>query len=228
MLWYWSFLSISPKVIFLESQTIIKIASVSDKQVVLAHLRTFLHFFLSICGNADDKHTLVFYIISRHWESAGSRSRSSWTARTHEIITGWILIGMGLLPDTPGNSGTFSPPPHVSDPDMHHGTCVTHVPWCMPGSLTNGFLWSRLWGKRSGVCATRNSTYLARGPWLLRWLKRITCIQRQLNAECDQRKCATLHLVQLVKSAFLGKRLHRIGQKYGRPQNFATGSREVF
>ena len=24
----------------------------------------------------------------------------------------------------------------VSDPDMHHGTCVTHVPWCMPGSLT--------------------------------------------------------------------------------------------
>ena len=31
----------------------------------------------------------------------------------------------------------------VSDPDMHHGTCVTHVPWCMPVSLTTGFLWSR-------------------------------------------------------------------------------------
>ena len=26
----------------------------------------------------------------------------------------------------------------VSDPDMHHGTCVTHVPWCMSGSLTRG------------------------------------------------------------------------------------------
>ena len=39
--------------------------------------------------------------------------------------------------------GTFSPPPRVSDPDIHHGTCVTHVPWCMPGSLTSGFLWSR-------------------------------------------------------------------------------------
>ena len=25
--------------------------------------------------------------------------------------------------------------PQVSDPGMHHGTCVTHVPWCMPGSL---------------------------------------------------------------------------------------------
>ena len=25
--------------------------------------------------------------------------------------------------------------PLVSDPDMHHGTCVTHVPWCMSVSL---------------------------------------------------------------------------------------------
>ena len=39
--------------------------------------------------------------------------------------------------------------PIYCDPDMHHGTCVTHVPWCMPGSLTSGFLWSRWWGKRS-------------------------------------------------------------------------------
>ena len=45
--------------------------------------------------------------------------------------------------------GTFSPPPLASDPDMHHGTCVTHVPWCMLGSLTSGFLWSRWRGKRS-------------------------------------------------------------------------------
>ena len=28
----------------------------------------------------------------------------------------------------PGKPGTFSPPPRVSDPDMHHGTCVTQVP----------------------------------------------------------------------------------------------------
>ena len=49
----------------------------------------------------------------------------------------------------PGMPGTFSPTPRVSDPDMHHGTCVTHVPWCMPGSLTSGFLWSRWRGKRS-------------------------------------------------------------------------------
>ena len=49
----------------------------------------------------------------------------------------------------PGMPGTFSPPPRVSDTDMHHGTCVTHVLWCMPGSLTSSFLWSRWRGKRS-------------------------------------------------------------------------------
>ena len=47
----------------------------------------------------------------------------------------------------PGMPGTFSPPPRVSNPDMHHGTCVTHVPWCMPGSLTRVFLWIRRRGK---------------------------------------------------------------------------------
>ena len=63
---------------------------------------------------------------------------------------------------------TFSPPPRVSDPDMHHGTCVTHVPWCMPGSLYSGFFWSRWRGKRSrnpSAYATRNFMYLVSGPW---------------------------------------------------------------
>ena len=49
----------------------------------------------------------------------------------------------------PGMPGTFSPPPLVSDPDLHHGTCVTRVPWLMPGSLTSGFLLSWWRGKRS-------------------------------------------------------------------------------
>ena len=43
----------------------------------------------------------------------------------------------------------FPPPPRFSDPDMHHGTCVTHVPWCMSGSLTSSILWNRWRGKRS-------------------------------------------------------------------------------
>ena len=67
----------------------------------------------------------------------------------------------------PGMPRTFSPPPRVSDPDMHNDTCVTHVSWCMPGSLTRGFLWSRWRGNVPGVpgaCATRNFEYLVRGP----------------------------------------------------------------
>ena len=32
----------------------------------------------------------------------------------------------------------FQRKPLDSDPCMHHGTCVTHVPWCMSGSLTCG------------------------------------------------------------------------------------------
>ena len=86
------------------------------------------------------------------------------------------LCGMGLLPDTwscglrmrrecserfPRHRLQRKPP--VSDPGMHHGTCVTHVPWCTSGSLT------RDGGENvpgiPGACATRNFKYLARGPW---------------------------------------------------------------
>ena len=53
--------------------------------------------------------------------------------------------------------------PLVSDPGMHHDTCVTHVPWCMSGSLT------RHDGENvpgiPGACATLNFRYLASGPW---------------------------------------------------------------
>ena len=53
--------------------------------------------------------------------------------------------------------------PIVSNPGMHHGTCGTHVPWCMSGSLTRGG------GQNApgipGACAIRNFMYLIRGPW---------------------------------------------------------------
>ena len=56
--------------------------------------------------------------------------------------------------------------PPVIDPGMHHGTCVTHVPWCMSGSIT------RDGGENvpgiPGACATLKFTYLARGPWVHR------------------------------------------------------------
>ena len=66
----------------------------------------------------------------------------------------------------PGMPGTFSPPPRVSDPDMHHGTCVTHVPWCMPGSITSGFIWSQWRGKRSRHSRRmRNPQFIVSGKW---------------------------------------------------------------
>ena len=43
-----------------------------------------------------------------------------------------------------GNAGNVFPrdwlhrKPLVSDPDMHHRTCVMHMPWCLSGSLTRG------------------------------------------------------------------------------------------
>ena len=64
----------------------------------------------------------------------------------HRPLTRYVNLRVAHAPGMPG---TFSPPPRVSDPDMHHGTCVTHVPWCMPGSLTSGCLWSWWWRKRS-------------------------------------------------------------------------------
>ena len=46
---------------------------------------------------------------------------------------------------------------------MHHGTCVTHVPWCTSGSLIRG-------GGEDVPsipvkCATSTFTYLVRGPF---------------------------------------------------------------
>ena len=65
-----------------------------------------------------------------------------------------------------GNAGNIFPATDfeqlVSDPGKHHGTCVTHVPWCMSGTLT------RSGGENvpgiPGACATHNITYLVRGP----------------------------------------------------------------
>ena len=64
----------------------------------------------------------------------------------HEPLARYVKLRVAHAPGMPG---TFSPPPRVSDPDMYHGTCATHVPWCMPGSLNSGFLWSRWRVKRS-------------------------------------------------------------------------------
>ena len=57
--------------------------------------------------------------------------------------------------------------PLVSDPGMHHRTCDPHVLWCMSGSLTRG-VGEHVLGI-PGAWATRNFTYLVRGPLSGRW-----------------------------------------------------------
>ena len=79
----------------------------------------------------------------------------------HRPLTRYVKLQVAHAP------GMFFLPLQVSDPDMHHGTCMTPMSWCMPGSLTRGLLWSRWRGKRSRqscACATSNFTYLVRGP----------------------------------------------------------------
>ena len=58
----------------------------------------------------------------------------------------WVSYQIRKIADCAcaGNAGNVFPrrrfqrKPLVSDPGMHHGTCVTHVPWCMSRSLTCG------------------------------------------------------------------------------------------
>ena len=64
----------------------------------------------------------------------------------HGPLTRYAKLRVANAPGMPGMfpRHRLQRKPLVSDPGMHHDTCVTHVPWCMSGSLT------RRWqGKRS-------------------------------------------------------------------------------
>ena len=106
----------------------------------------------------------------------------------------------------------FPPPtlriPLVTDPSMHHGTCVTHVPWCLSGSL------SHVGGENvPGIpsqCAI--FTYLARGLlvssvtlplWYLSEILagNLCCVNRsQPSAPC----CGTNHWRSTAKGCMYG------------------------
>ena len=70
----------------------------------------------------------------------------------------------------------------VSDPGMHHGTCVTHMPWCMSESLTHGE-GENVPGIPS-TCTSRSFAYLVRGPmhgdksyrWFIAILQYLQCV----------------------------------------------------
>ena len=82
----------------------------------------------------------------------------------HDLFIHWASCQIRKLrvAHAPGMPVTFSPR-LISDPDMHHGTCVRHVTRCLPGSLTSGFLWSRWRRKCSRHSRNPQFTYLTRG-----------------------------------------------------------------
>ena len=94
----------------------------------------------------DDRETLVFGLVINSFQWSGSDG----SLQLEMLYYGPFACYKKLrVVHAPGMLGTFSPPPRVSDPDMHHGTCVTHVPWYTAGSITSGLLWSRWREERS-------------------------------------------------------------------------------
>ena len=72
--------------------------------------------------------------------------QNSWLFNRSELSESWASYQIRKIAGCAcaGNAGNVFPrrrfqrKPLLSDPGMHHGTCVTHVSWCMSGSLTRG------------------------------------------------------------------------------------------
>ena len=107
--------------------------------------------------------------------------RFSWTALLWGSCQICKIAGCACA----GNAGNVSPPPRVSGPRHASGhvrdaRAVVHA-----GSLTSGFLWSRCGGENvsniPGACATRNFTFLVRGPlqiiWPVLWMSIMMIVQ---------------------------------------------------
>ena len=101
---------------------------------------------------------------------------------------------------SPGMSGAFSLPLWVSDPDMHHATYMTHVPWCMSGLLTGGFLWSQWRGKRS-----RHSRRMRNPQFCISGKRRMVMLQTHLLVWSTHLRVWSLHSWVPVRSAHLSQ-----------------------
>ena len=124
---------------------------------------------------------------------------------------------MGLLPDTQ-NCGSrmvrecrecfprhqLQRKPLVSDPGMHYGMCVTHMPWCMSGLLNRGG-----WQNVPGACATRNVEYLVRGPWY----GNDVCFIGFCQSKPSITRWIPLHTVIKGFDVFFGASLHKLLNK---------------
>ena len=96
--------------------------------------KSLKHLILGRTKSENLRDILMIYVALIYLHSPDS-SCMVWPLARYEKV--WVA-------HAPGMPGTFSPPPRVSNPDMHHGTCVPDNP---------------------GACATCNVTYLVGGPW---------------------------------------------------------------
>ena len=95
------------------------------------------------CGQNDHKHGVVVLNLNSNLVKTIALNFPGWCG---PISTAWAYYQIRNIAvcACAGNAGKvfsrrrFQRKPLVSDPGMHHGTCVTHVPWCMSGSLTFG------------------------------------------------------------------------------------------
>ena len=91
-------------------------------------------------------HRIIVWATYPQWPSIKGCLNHSLNYVVHGPLARYVKLRVAHAPGLPG---TVSPVSQVSDPEMHHGTCMTQVPWCMPGSLTSGFFGSRWRGKHS-------------------------------------------------------------------------------
>ena len=109
----------------------------------------------------------------------------------------WHSSGMVLLPDVQ-NCGLrmrrecrkrislhrLRRKPLVSNPGMHHRTCVTHVPWCLSGLPTGGG--GENFQGMPDACATHNFTYLVRSPCTCLWWSTVNSEKTPHNSPVNE------------------------------------------
>ena len=104
-----------------------------------AHQHTYMHIKFTTATHKTTEMWKVFFQLSRR------KVKTRMCKNVPEVEQNGLLARNAKLgvAHAPGMPGAFSSPLRVSDPNMHHDTPVTHVPWCMLGSLISGFLWIR-------------------------------------------------------------------------------------
>ena len=152
-----------------------KVGCISKLYCVFVYCITFVTWSLQCMNLPSALHTcsLFSYLVLGN----GSDKYGNW------LVWASCQIRKIAGAHAPAMPGTFSPSPRVSDPDMHHDTCVTHVSWFMQGSLTRFPLKSTAGENGPGIpgaCATCNFTYLVRSPWHIRCASGEPCARAHL------------------------------------------------